>query len=200
MCYFVIHYSGKNDKTKTRIINQNNQNISVILKDRNINPVRDWTSETEKIFSEYITNNRNNSVYYRGTTECDYKGGQNTVIYLPNRENIYLKTNNEKLAPGLGIKKIVLFETVPASSGIVDYKGEYGVGPHTIYIPFKTNTEGGLLERFFKSPIYRKLVDSSQTSHRYLKVTLISHLNLDKIINKIPEEMTIDEASLGLPR
>ena len=200
MCYFVIHYSGKNDKTKTRIINQNNQNISVILKDRNINPVRDWTSETEKIFSEYITNNRNNSVYYRGTTECDYKGGQNTVIYLPNRENIYLKTNNEKLAPGLGIKKIVLFETVPASSGIVDYKGEYGVGPHAIYIPFKTNTEGGLLERFFKSPIYRKLVDSSQTSHRYLKVTLISHLNLDKIINKIPDEMIIDEASLGLPR
>ena len=28
------------------------------------------------------------------------------------------------------------------------------------------------------------MVDSSQTSHRYLKVTLVSHLNLDKILLK----------------
>jgi hypothetical protein len=184
MCYFLVQTGTKNDKTKTQINNQDNKNISIILKDRNINPVRDWTSETEKIFSDYITTEKNDSTYYRGTTESDYKGGKYTVIYLPNRENIYLKTNNEKLAPGLGIKKVVLFETVPASNGIIDYKGEYGVGPHTIYIPFQTNSEGKLLERFFKSQIYRKLVDSSQTSHRYLKVTLVSHLNLDKILLK----------------
>ena len=188
MCYFLVETSTKNNKTKTQVNNQDNKTISIILKDRNINPVRDWTFETEKIFSEYITTVRNDSVYYRGTTESDYEGGKYTVIYLPNRDNIYLKTNNEKLAPGLGIKKIVLFETVPASNGIVDYNGEYGVGPHTIYIPFQSNTEGKLLERFFKSQIYRKLVDSSQTSHRYLKVTLISYLNLNKILlNRVPK-------------
>lgn len=197
MCYFLVHISDKNDKIKTKVNNQHNNTIDIILKDRNINPVRDWTYDTEKIFSDYITSDKNDSVYYRGTTESDYKGGKYTVIYLPNRENIYLKTNNEKMAPGLGIKKIVLFETVPASNGILDYKGEYGVGPHTIYIPFNTNAEGKLLERFFKSNIYRKLVDSSQTSHRYLKVTLISHLNLDKIllkrVSKTKKNVTTDD-------
>ena len=92
-----------------------------------------------------------------------------------------METNIEKLAPARGIKKIVLFETSPASNGIVDYNGEYGVGPHTIYIPFQSKTEGEQLEQFFKSEIYRKLFKSSQTSHRYLKVSLISFLNLKKI-------------------
>jgi hypothetical protein len=184
MCYFLVQVGEKKHNIETTITNNKNQDIRVIIKDRNINPVRGWDSDTEKIFSNYITTEKNDSVYYRGTTESDYKGGEYTVIYLPNRDNIYLKTNNNKLAPGLGIKKIVLFETVPASNGIVDYKGEYGVGPHTLYIPFQSNAEGKILERFFKSQIYRKLVDSSQTSHRYLKVTLISHLNLNKILHK----------------
>ena len=182
MCYFLVQKDTKNDKTKTQITNQDNKNINIILKDRNINPVRDWSLETENIITNYVTNERNNSVYYRGTTESNYKGGKYTVIYLPNRENIYLKTSNEKLAPAIGIKKIVLFEIVPASNGIIDYKGEYGVGPHTIYIPFQTHTEGKLLERFFKSDIYKTLVKASITS-QYLKVTFISHLNLNKIIN-----------------
>ena len=178
MCYFLVEKSIKNDKTKTQI---NNQDFSIILKDRKINPVRDWTFETEEIFNEYITTERNNSVYYRGTTESDYEGGKYKVIYLPDGDNIYLETNNEKLAPARGIKKIVLFEASPASNGIVDYNGEYGVAPHTIYIPFQSKTEGEQLEQFFKSEIYRKLVKSSQTSQRYLKVSLISFLNLKKI-------------------
>ena len=184
MCYFLIQKSEKKINQKTKIINNNSQEINIIIKDKAINPVRNWNTLTEKIFSEYISVNKNNAIYFRGTTESDYTSGKHSVIYLPNRKNIYLKTNNEKLAPGLGIKKIVLFETVPASDGIIDYKGEYGVGPHTIYIPFQTNSEGKILETFFKSQIYKQLVDSSQTSHRYLKVSLISHLNLNKILLK----------------
>ena len=60
MCYFLVQTGTKNNKTKIlQINNQDNKNISIILKDRNINPVRDWTSETEKIFSDYITTEKN---------------------------------------------------------------------------------------------------------------------------------------------
>jgi hypothetical protein len=183
MCYFLIQKGKKNDNLKTKIINQNNDTIEVILKNRSNNPVRNWTLENEKNFTNYITDVKNNAVYYRGTTESKYTGGKYKVIYLPTRNNIYLSTNNEDLAPGINEKKIVLFESIPTSSGVMDYKGEYGVGPHTIYIPFKTNTEGKLLERFFKSDIYKNLVNSSQTS-QYLKTSLITHLNLDKILLK----------------
>ena len=197
MCYFLVHTSDKNQNQKTKIINNNNQNIIVIIKNRPINPISEWTNETENIVEEFITNERNNVIYNRGTQSSDYQGGKYKVVYKP--EEI-LRTNDKNLALGLDIKKIILFENIPLSSGFSDFKGEYGVGPHTFYVPFKTNTDGKLLERFFKSNIYKTLVKTSLTS-QYLKTSLLSHLNLNKILlkksSKTKKALTTDDIHIN---
>jgi hypothetical protein len=181
MCYFLVQKDTKNDKTKTQITNNNNEDIQVIIKNRAINPITEWSNKTENIITNYVTNERNNIVYNRGTSEKDYAGGKYKVVYTPEK---ILHTNKQELAPAIGIKKIVLFESKPFSTGFSDFKGEYGVGPHTFYVPFETNTDGKLLERFFKSDIYKTLVKVSITS-QYLKTSLLSYLNLNKILLKI---------------
>jgi hypothetical protein len=80
------------------------------------------------------------------------------------------------------------------SDGFVDKNGEYGVGPHTFYIPFQTNTDGKLLESFFKSDIYKTLVKVSITS-QYLKTSLVSYLNLNKILHKRTQKTIKNQTS-----
>jgi len=192
MCYFLIHVGTKKDDLETTIQNNNNQNINIIVRNRPLNPITEWTDKTEKIVRNFISDERNNAVYNRGTKESDYTGGKYKVIYTPEK---ILHTNNMSLSPGLGIKKIVLFESKPMSDGFLDKNGEYGVGPHTFYIPFETASDGKLLEKFFKSDTYKTLVKVSITS-QYLKTSLISYLNINKILgNKSKREFIIEDSS-----
>jgi hypothetical protein len=195
MCYFLIETGKKQNALKTTINNQENEMFHIVLEDRALNPIGNWSPKTEKMVTDYISSDRNDAVYNRGTSESDYTGGKYEVVYTPDK---ILRTNNLDLAPGLKIKKIILFESKPLSSGFIDMKGKYGVGPHTFYIPFQTETEGKLLERFFKSDVYKTLVKVSITS-QYLKTSLISHLNMNKILlkraNKTKKALTTDDMS-----
>jgi hypothetical protein len=191
MCYFLVQVGQKKQNIETTITNNNNENIHVIIKDRALNPITEWNVKTEKIIKDYISTERNNAVYNRGTKESDYTGNKYKVVYTPEK---ILYTNNESLAPALNIKKIILFESKPMSDGFVDKTGEYGVGPHTFYIPFETNTDGKLLERFFKSDVYKTLVKVSITS-QYLKTSLISYLNLSKILHKRTQKTIKNQTS-----
>jgi len=181
MCYFLVQVSNKNDNLETTINNNIDHSFKLILENRPINPISDWTLNTEKIVRDYISSNRNEAVYNRGTNKSSYNIGKYTVVYTPEQ---MLYTNNHKLASGIGIKKIILFEYKPFAIPFIDNTGKYGVGPHTFYIPFKKNTEGKLMERFFKSNIYKTLVKVSITS-QYLKTSLVSYLNINKILLEI---------------
>jgi hypothetical protein len=177
MCYFFIQNTQSDKQTKIEI---SGENIFLVkLQDRPLNPVREWTKENEELVNKYITNDTNNVVYNRGTSASEYKGGKYEVVYTPTPP--YLYTNNIELANGLNIRKVILFETKPLSHGILDATGKYGVGPHTFYVPFNTILEGKILDRFFKSEIYKTLVRISTTS-QYLKTSLIKHLNIPNIL------------------
>jgi hypothetical protein len=178
MCYFLIQKRIKDSKLKTSILNQDNNIIEVILKNRPINPISEWTEKTETIVNQYLSEIQNNAHYFRGNSEKDYTGGKYKVIYTPDK---ILRTNDIKMAPGIDIKKIVLFETKPMEDGILD-NGTHGVGPHTIYVPVNTEKDGRLLNTFFSSDIYKTLVKVSLTS-QYLKTSLISHIDINKILN-----------------
>jgi hypothetical protein len=88
------------------------------------------------------------------------------------------------LAPGLGIKKAVIFAISPNMEYEMDYTGKYGVGPNTFYIPFKTYSQGKNLNAFLKSEHYKTLALACKTSRQFLKIGFIEHLNLSKILNK----------------
>ena len=186
MCYFLVKKTeplgaiGPMNSSHKTVVENTSGKISVTLQNREINPITDWTMENEKIIDDYLISQRNNAVYYRGTTADNYRGKKYTVIYTPDQN---LKTDDINLAPGIGIKKLVLFESKPLSDGILDVTGEYGVGPHTFYIPFNTASDGKKLQTFFKSDLYKKLVKLTLTS-QYLKTALIGHLNINKIIDK----------------
>ena len=181
MCYFLIQRSASAEAhtRKETKIESDDGIFSVELKERPLNPIKEWTKETEQLVNRYITDDKNNTVYNRGTSSSQYKAaGKYSVIYTPTGP--LLKTDNVELANGIGIKKVVLFETKPLSDGKLDATGEYGVGPHTFYVPFNTAKEGKVLDTFFKSDIYKKLVKISTTS-QYLKTSLLTHLNLSNI-------------------
>jgi hypothetical protein len=180
MCYILVKKSQKINELKTIIVNQNGEELRIILENRSVNPIRKWTAKTELLLKKYLIPNENNAVYNRGTKELDYTGGKYEVIYTPNKN---LHTDNIALAPGIGVKKMVLFESISESEGKLDMIGNYGVGPHTMYIPFETNTEGKILQNFFKSTDYKDLLNSILTS-QYLKTSIIKHLNLKKIFEQ----------------
>ena len=180
MCYFLVENSQKNTNVKTIIVNQYGEKLNVILQNRSVNPIRNWTAKTELLLKKYLIHSENKAVYNRGTDESDYMGGKYEVIYKPNKN---LHTDNIALAPGLGFKKMVLFENIPESEGKLDITGNYGVGPHTIYIPFETIIEGKILHNFFKSQDYKDLLKAILTS-QYLKISIIKHLNFKKIFEQ----------------
>lgn len=88
-----------------------------------------------------------------------------------------------ELAPGINIKKAVIFAISPNLEFDMDYTGKYGVGPNTFYIPFKTFAQGKHLEVFLKSDHYKTIALACKTSRQFLKIGFIEHLNLHKIMN-----------------
>ena len=151
------------------------------LQDRPVNPIRNWTPHTEKLITKYVSNKRNEVRYNRGKSIQSYKGNKYPIIFTRSKT---LRTNNLKLAPGLGIKKAIVFSISPELAFKMDYTGKFGVGPNTFYIPFKTKTQGQSLEHFLASEDYKTLANATKTTRQYLKIAFIEHLILTMIFNQ----------------
>lgn len=178
VCYFLMK---KNEKPGiTHLEHDDEQSFNIVLKDRPVNPIRDWTPNTERLVDKYVGSNRNVVSYIRGKNLKSYRGDTYNIIYSDSKT---LHTNNEKLAPGIGVKKAVIFSISPELSFEMDYNGKCGAGPNTFIVPFETNAEGKRLERFLNSDDYKTLALATKTTRQYLKIAFIEYLKLTKIMN-----------------
>lgn len=181
-CYFHINLTNKytNKLKKETLINNE---FKTMLLDRPINPVMDWTSKSETLVKEYLlpSGQKNGTKYNRGKSVGEYVGNKYKLIYKPNGE--MLGTNSLELAVGLGIKKVVIFAISPSLEFVSDFKGEYGVGPNTFYIPIKSAVEGRKLASFLSSNKYKELALACKTTRQFLKIGFIEHLNINKIVS-----------------
>lgn len=178
VCYFILHKQSKHGLTT---IQHNDQlTFQIKLQDRPVNPIRNWTLNTEKLINRFVSNTRNNVRYNRGKSLKSYKGNKYPIIFTPSKT---IQTNNPKLAPGIGIKKAIIFSISPELAFKMDYSGKFGVGPNTFYIPFNTNIEGKQLEKFLGSDDYKTLALATKTTRQYLKIAFIEHLKLTTILS-----------------
>jgi hypothetical protein len=177
ICYFLLHKT--NHPTKHDTIIENDKRFKIKLEDRPVNPIRNWTPETEKLIKKYVSNQRNTVHYNRGANLNMYKGTKIPIIYSPLKT---LYTNTKDLANGLGTKKAIIFAISLDLSFKMDYSGKYGVGPNTFYVPFETEKEGKRIETFLNSEEYKTLALATKTSRQYLKLSFIEYLNFEKII------------------
>jgi len=177
ICYFIL----QNRLPKNTIIeNTDGRTFTTQLLDRPINPVRNWSPYVEKLIKKYITNKKNNAIYNRGKSLELYNGTKYSVIYTSSKK---LHTNKLELAPGINIKKAVIFAISPKLEFEMDYTGKYGVGPNTFYIPFDTIIKGRRLNAFLKSEHYITMALACKTSRQFLKIGFIEHLDLNKIMD-----------------
>ena len=177
VCYFILQKQPS--QTLTTIEHNDQQTFQIKLQDRPVNPIRNWTLNTEKLINKFVGNQRNVVSYNRGKSINSYKGNKYTVIYTPSKT---LHTNNIILAPGIGVKKAIIFSISPELAFKMDYSGNYGAGPNTFYIPFNTNAQGKKLEKFLNSKEYKTLALATKTTRQYLKIAFIEYLKLTKII------------------
>ena len=187
VCYFILH--KVQSSSLTTIEHNDKLTFKIKLQDRPVNPIRDWTLNTEKLINRFVSNERNNVVYNRGKSIASYKGHKYPVIFTPSKT---LYTDNLKLASGLGIKKAIIFSISPDLAFKMDYSGKFGAGPNTFYIPFNTNIEGKKLQQFLNSNDYKTLALATKTTRQYLKIAFIEYLKLSKIIqnNKTKKYIT----------
>jgi hypothetical protein len=179
VCYFLVQNAEHTDNTT--IISQSGA-FETMVKARPINPVREWTEETDAFIDKFISNEKNGFEYNRGGSATDYTGGKYEVIYTP---TTILSTDDISLAPGHGKPlKVVLFESKPKESAVYDPEGKYGVGPHTFYYIADTDERAKKFVEFTKSPDYMKLLNLTLTS-QYLKSSLVQHLNMDVIAGDV---------------
>lgn len=182
ICYFLLK---KNGFVGLTTIDNGKNKFKIELEDRPVNPIRDWTLHSEKLIKKYVSNERNNVVYNRGYNIDSYKADSKLnkfpIVYTPSK---IIYTNKIELAPGLGIKKAIIFSISTVNAFKMDYSGNYGLGPNTFYIPFTTDSQGKRLEKFLNSNDYKTMVYSTKTSRQFLKIALLEHLILTKILNK----------------
>ena len=182
MCYFVM---TKSVPDLTNIISnmEDNNQFQCKLLNRPVNPIRNWTQDTELLIQQYVSSQRNTVVYNRGQPMYQYNAnhGKYPLIYKLS-EHIY--TNKLEFAIGYGVKKIVLFLISPHLDFEADLDGKYGTGPNTFYIPIKNKKEGHTLINFLKSDIYKQMAFATKTNRQFLKMKFIEHLNFNKIIQQ----------------
>jgi hypothetical protein len=181
ICYFILIKDSSSSSKLTTIQHDDKLTFQLKLQDRPVNPIRNWTPSTEKLISKYVSSTRNNAVYNRGKNVQSYKGTKYSVVFTPSKT---LKTNNILLAPGLGIKKAIIFAISPKLLFEMDYIGRVGVGPNTFYIPFHSSAEGKKLEQFLRSDEYKTLALATKTNRQFIKLAFIEHLHLPTIFNK----------------
>ena len=179
VCYFILQKLPSQTQSLTTIEHDDQQTFQIQLQDRPVNPIRNWTLHNEKLINKFVSNQRNNVSYNRGKSLTSYKGNKYTVIYTPSKT---LHTNNPTLAPGIGVKKAIIFSISPDLAFKMDYSGKYGAGPNTFYIPFNTVVEGKKLENFLNSKEYKTLALATKTTRQYLKIAFLEYLKLTKIM------------------
>ena len=177
VCYFILQKVLS--QSLTTIEHGDEETFQIKLQDRPVNPIRNWTLHTDKLINKYVGNQRNIVSYNRGKSIPSYKGNKYNVIYTPSKT---LHTNNINLAPGMNIKKAIVFSISTELAFKMDYSGNYGAGPNTFYIPFNTNAEGKKLEQFLNSKEYKTLALATKTTRQYLKIAFIEYLKLTKIM------------------
>lgn len=177
ICYFIMN---KTNNLKNTTIDNGLNNFNIKLENRPVNPIRNWTLETEKLVKKYVSLQRNNSIYNRGKRLDSYSGNKYPIVYSNDK---IIHTNNKNLAVGLGIKKAIIFSISVNLDFKMDYTGNFGIGPNTFYIPFNRISQGKKLEKFLNSNDYKTLVLATKTTRQFLKIALIEHLNLSKIMN-----------------
>ena len=181
ICYFLMRNTAVKGKT---VIEQKQSDVfSTQLLDRPVNPVRNWTPYVETLIKKYMSPIKNVAVYNRGKQLSLYNGTKYSLIYTSSKK---IRTNKLELAPGLNIKKAVIFAISPKLEFEMDYTGKYGIGPNTFYIPFQTLNQGKHLEAFLKSDHYKLLALACKTSRQFLKIGFVEHLNLQKIMDSKP--------------
>ena len=147
------------------------------MKDRVINPVRNWNLITEELINTYISACKNKVVYNRGKSLNQYlDDGSYKLIYTPTS---FLYTDLKELAVGIGIKKIVVFSISVNLEFKEDLLGQYGVGPNTFYIPVADEVDGSRWIDFLNSSEYKMMALATKTNRQFLKNTFIQHLDLD---------------------
>jgi hypothetical protein len=181
VCYFLLQKKPSTKDFLTTIEYDDEYRFQLSLKDRPVNPIRNWTLKTEKLINQFVSSKRNNVVYNRGKSIQSYKGTKFPIIYNATKT---LRTNNVKLSSGYGIKKAIIFSISPNLEFKMDFKGNVGAGPNTFYVPFETKEEGKLLEKFLKSEEYKTLALATKTTRQYLKIAFLQYLDFDKIFKK----------------
>jgi hypothetical protein len=184
ICYFIfckIDKIDKIDKIETVIETSDTNKIKIKLKNRPVNPVRNWSLKTERLITQFVSIKKNNVRYNRGKRVGSYRGKKYPIIYTPSKT---LYTNKLELASGWGQKKAILYSMSVDLKFKMDYIGNVGAGPNTFIIPFNTISEGKHLEKFLNSDEYKTLALATKTSRQYLKISLIEHLCLEKIMMK----------------
>jgi hypothetical protein len=180
-------------RPKTLIYNYNNinnveSNLDIILENRPINPVSNWTYYTENLINKYISSTKNDFIYIRGKAISNYsqtnKNFKYKVIYKPSS---FLYTNKEELALGYGNKKIILFVMSTNLDYFVDYTGQLGVGPNTLYLTFNTLKERMIIHHYIRSIFIKTgdgeelLINGGPNNTRSELVNLLSHVKLLEI-------------------
>jgi hypothetical protein len=96
MCYFLVENSQKINEFKTIIVNQHGEKLSVILQNRSVNPIRNWTIETERLIAKYITNTEND---FKRTSDnkIPRKDANGTITIIESATSKYKNFNNEKV-------------------------------------------------------------------------------------------------------
>lgn len=181
-CYFLLEKIAKNENGyPVQIVGQDNEPFECVLTSRQVNPVRNWSHETETLMSQYMGSTINTAIYHRGKPLALYlEQGLYPLIFKSDKK---LFVNRLDLAPGLGQKKVVIFIISPQLHFEIDFTGEFGVGPNTMYIPFQTDEEGLLLVDFFNSDIYKILALATKVNRQFLKIKFIQYLNLNKVLS-----------------
>jgi len=182
ICYFLLQ--KKNNNSELTLIESNYTNkLELILSDRPVNPIRNWTNHTEKLINKYISNERNNVKYIRGLNLSSYRGNKYQVVFSPIK---MLYSNNEKMALNSGYKqkKVIIFSMALDLSFKMDYSGNLVAGSNTFFIPFTTIEQGKRLERFLKSEEYKLMALATKTTRQYLKIAFLEHLTLTNIMGK----------------
>tara|TARA_B100000073_G_C23739461_1_gene573273 strand:+ start:1999 stop:3081 length:1083 start_codon:yes stop_codon:yes gene_type:complete len=179
ICYFILKKTGTNNSKKTNILPSD---INIMLQNRPLNPVNEWTIHTENLVNKYITIETNKSVYNRGYPINKYTGTKYPLV-LSQTKRLY--TDDKEMARGYKIPKIIIFGISTCLSWMADLEGDYGVGPNTFYIPVVSENELKTLEIFFKSNECKKIIESTKTTRQFMKISSIRNLNLQAILQHV---------------
>ena len=173
MCYFLVEKSKKQNNFKTTIINQKDDKLFIELQNRPVNPIRNWTNETEKLILKYITKEEN---AFKRTSDDDTppRNDNGNIIVIESAKREY-KTNDQT-SQGYKVPKYILFRMSPTHEGKLDLKGNYGLYAQIYFIPIK-GINVKKLQGFFSSEDYKLLVNSITTS-QYLKDSFVKHIDM----------------------